>query len=145
MLVIFFDCKGVVYREFYQNETMTGVKYLALLQRLLTAIQHRRTEEWRRGTFVLHDDNAKPHRCGVVSNWVNRRHIRTMTHPPYSPDLAPADFWLFARLKRDMHGIRYPDQNVLEFETDRMLGQIPQHEFADAILRKWPHRMRKCV
>ena len=145
ILVIFFDWKGVVYREFYRNETMTGAKYLALLQRLLTAIQHRRTEEWRRGTFVLHDDNARPHRCDLVSNWINCRHIRTMTHPAYSPDLALADFWLFPRLKKEMRGIRYPDQNVLEFETDRMLGQIPQYEFVEAILRKWPHRMRKCV
>jgi hypothetical protein len=25
--------------------------------------------------------------------------ISAMDHPPYSPDLAPADFWLFAELK----------------------------------------------
>jgi hypothetical protein len=26
-----------------------------------------------------------------------RKGISAMDHPPYSPDLAPADFWLFSR------------------------------------------------
>ena len=25
--------------------------------------------------------------------------IKTVTHPPYSPDLAPCDFWLFPKLR----------------------------------------------
>ena len=44
-----------------------------------------------------------------------------------------------------LRGIRFPDQNVLEFEINRVLGQIPHHEFQEAILRKWPHRTRRCL
>ena len=29
--------------------------------------------------------------------------IKTIPHPPYSPDLAPCDFWLFPKLR----GCRY--------------------------------------
>jgi transposase len=28
-------------------------------------------------------------------------------HPPYSPHLAPSDFWLFAALKKHLKGIHY--------------------------------------
>ncbi len=145
MLLIFFDCHGVVFRKFYRNQTMTGRLYLQAIQELYEAIQNRRTQLWRRGDIILHDDNASPHRADPVEHWKRQHAIRVLPHPPYSPDLAPADFWLFGRLKKVMRGIRYPDQNVLEFETDRMLGLIPQHEFRDAILRKWPHRMRRCI
>ena len=31
----------------------------------------------------------------------------TVPHPPYSPDLAPCDFWLFPKLKENLRGNRY--------------------------------------
>jgi len=32
-----------------------------------------------------------------------------LTHPPYSPDLAPSDFHLFGPLKHTLHGTRFED------------------------------------
>ena len=33
--------------------------------------------------------------------------IKTVRHPPYSPDLAPCDFSLLAKLKEKLSGYRY--------------------------------------
>ena len=33
--------------------------------------------------------------------------IKTVPHRPYSPDLAPCDFWLFPKLKENLRGGRY--------------------------------------
>ena len=33
--------------------------------------------------------------------------IKTVPHPPYSPDLAPCDFWLFPKLKEKLRGCHY--------------------------------------
>ena len=33
--------------------------------------------------------------------------IKTVSHPPYSPDLASCDFWLFPKLKENHGGCRY--------------------------------------
>ncbi len=118
MLVLFFDFQGVVYREFVGGQTITGEVYLKILQGLLQAIQHRRIRLWRSGLFVLHQDNASAHTCDDVQHWIGRHHIRVLDHPPYSPDLAPCDFWIFNRLKKHLRGIRFPDLNTLEFETD---------------------------
>ena len=30
--------------------------------------------------------------------------VKTVPHPPYSPDLAPYDFWLFPKLKEKLRG-----------------------------------------
>jgi hypothetical protein len=32
------------------------------------------------------------------------RDIRLIEHPPYSPDLAPANYFLFPRVKRELAG-----------------------------------------
>ncbi len=145
MLLVFFDYKGIVHREYFRNQTLTKHVYLAVLNRLLTSIQNRCTEMWRRGDFVLHDDNTSAHRGDIVMRFIGQRLIRTLTHPPYSPDLAPCDFWFFPRLKKLLRGIRFPDLNTLEFEADRLMGDIPSQDFRTAILEKWPHRMRRCV
>ncbi len=92
MLVIFFDAHGIVYREYFQNQTIMAQVYLGNLQHLFTAIQHRRTASWRRRDFVLHDDNAPAHKANLVQNWLGRSHVRMLDHPAYSPDLAPCNF-----------------------------------------------------
>ena len=33
--------------------------------------------------------------------------IKTVPQPPYSPDLAPCDFWLFPKLKEKLRSCRY--------------------------------------
>ena len=36
--------------------------------------------------------------------------IVELKHPAYSPDLAPCDFWLFARLKKDLAGKHFKNR-----------------------------------
>ena len=35
-------------------------------------------------------------------------------HPPYSPDLAPSDYFLFRNVKNFLHGGRFPDDNAVK-------------------------------
>ena len=39
----------------------------------------------------------------LVTDYLTKMDIKTVRHPPYSPDLAPCDFWLFPKLR----GCRY--------------------------------------
>ena len=50
----------------------------------------------------FHWDNAPVHKAKVVANFLTKRQIQMLEHPP-SPDLDPADFWLFPNVK-DMLG-----------------------------------------
>jgi len=36
-----------------------------------------------------------------------------LEHPPYSPDLAPSDFWLFPHLKKFLRGKRFSNEEVI--------------------------------
>jgi len=51
-------------------------------------------------------------------------------HPPYSPDLAPSDFFLFPKLKMKLKGWR--------FQTEEIQTESQSPEYA---MRKWLPRM----
>jgi hypothetical protein len=40
-----------------------------------------------------------------VQDYLTKRGVKVIEHPPYSPDLAPADFFLFPTLKKELAGI----------------------------------------
>jgi len=43
----------------------------------------------------------------VVQQFLAEKSIPVITQPPYSPDLAPSDFWLFPSLKMGLKGTRF--------------------------------------
>jgi hypothetical protein len=63
------------------------------------------SEWWREGggwTFrnlIVHADNARFEKATVSQQFKARNAMVIIVHPPYSPDLAPADFYLFDHVK----------------------------------------------
>ena len=49
---------------------------------------------------------------------------KKVPHPPYSPDLAPCDFWLFPKLRR----CRYETIEMKEAVT-KVIGMLTQEDF----------------
>ena len=41
-----------------------------------------------------------------------------LNHPPYSPDLAPSDYYLFRNLKSHLRGTRFQDDDELKAATE---------------------------
>ena len=60
--------------------------------------------------ILFHHDNAPVH------SWIVRDVLREfwwelLLHPPYSPNLAPSDFFLFPKLKEHLKGVYFNDTN----------------------------------
>jgi hypothetical protein len=49
----------------------------------------------------------------MVSSWCNAHGIQWLEHPPYLPNLAPADFFLFKKAEMGLAG-RSLDQDSIE-------------------------------
>ena len=49
--------------------------------------------------WVLHHDNAPAHTALSIREFLAKKNIPPLPHPPYSPDLALCDFYLFSKLK----------------------------------------------
>lgn len=41
--------------------------------------------------FLWMDDNARPHRAAIVSNWMRNNGVQCIEWPPYSPDMNPIE------------------------------------------------------
>ncbi len=96
-------------------------------------------------TFWLHMDNAPAHRARLTHLFIERMRINIMPHPPYSPDIAPSDFWFFPALKKPLRGTRHFSLNALEDAVDEQIGRIPSEKFHHCILDAWPRRWQRCI
>ncbi len=146
MLVIFFAKDGVIHREFVpRGHRITSAVYVAVLRHFLGSLQCQRHHLYRRRrTWALLHDGAPAHRAAPTVNFLARCRVRTLPHPGYSPDLSPPDYWIFARIKKDVQGRRFHNVQELQNAVDDSISHITQQEFADAMAR-YPERLRKCI
>ncbi|GBO28562.1 hypothetical protein AVEN_190319-1 [Araneus ventricosus] len=88
-------------------------------------IRRKRPEKWAANDWFLLHDNAPPHRALIVKNYLATHRVTTLEHPPYSPDLAPTDFYLFPRLKMKLKGHRFVDSDeVIENGFQECIEQL---------------------
>ena len=66
--------------------------------------------------------------------------IRTVPHPPYSPDLAPFDFWLFSKLR----GCRDETIEEMKEAVTKVIDTLTQGDFHGAFKRLL-ERYNKCI
>jgi histone-lysine N-methyltransferase SETMAR len=79
------------------GQTVNQHCYLELLVRLREAVRRRRPELWLDASILHHDAFA-------LWEFLAKILILKLDHPPYLPDLAPCDFWLFPKLKASLKG-----------------------------------------
>ena len=74
-----------------------------------------------------------------------RKHEATVVpQPPYSPDLALADFFLFPKLKPSQKGRQFQVVEEIEENSLRDLCAIPQNTFQD-VLQNWKKHWEQCI
>ena len=66
--------------------------------------------------------------------------IKTGPQPPYSPDLAPCDFWLFPKLR----GCRYETIEEMKEAVTKVIDTLILEKFYGA-LQKLLKRYNKCI
>ena len=66
--------------------------------------------------------------------------IKTVPYPPYSPELAPNDFWLFPRLR----GCRYETIEEMKEAVTKVIDTLTQEDFHGA-LQRLLERYKKCI
>ena len=145
MLIAFFDARGIVHAEFIpQGQTINQHVYQSVLKNLLAAIRRKRSELFDSNTWLLHHDNAPAHSALSVHRFLAEKHVSVLDQPPYSPDLAPCDFFLFPRLKGIVKGIRFVDVEAIKEAVTRELKAIPEQAFQECMVA-WQRRMERCV
>lgn len=67
-----------------------------------------------------------------------------LDHPPYSPDLAPSDFYLFRCMKKHLRGKQFANAEDLREEVKSFLRDQSSDFFKNAF-SELTQRWQKCV
>lgn len=121
--------------------SVTGTYYA---QSILPAVVKAFREKRPGRKLRIHHDNAPSHSSTIVTDYFEENDIILVPHPPYSPDLAPCDFWLFPLLKDKLRGTHYSSRHALGSAIFQCLQHIPKEDFATCFTQ-WKHRLQKCV
>lgn len=89
-----------VFRELSER-TVNGDVYRAAIRRAARQLRDRDED-----IIFLHD-NARPHTANDTQKLLDELDWEVLSHPPYSPDIAPSDFHLFRSLKKWLKGRRF--------------------------------------
>ena len=98
----------------------------------------------RRRRITLHHDNASSHTSAQTTAFLSTQNIDLMSYPPYSPVLAPNDFFLFPYVKNKMRGQRFstPEEVVDAFRMHVL--ETLQSEWQKCF-DNWFKRMQECI
>ena len=66
--------------------------------------------------------------------------IKTVPHPPYSPDFAPCNFWLFPKVR----GCRYETIEEMKEAVTKVTDTLTQVDF-HGTFQKLLERHKKCI
>lgn len=117
-------------------------RYCETLKKLRRAIQNRRRGMLTKGVCLLHD-NARPHVARQTVALLDQFGWDIITHPPYSPDLAPRDYHLFPKLKEHLAGRRFSDDDEVKVAVQRFNDMAAS--WYDMGIQKLPLRLQKCI
>jgi len=92
----------------------------------------------------LHQDNAPAHNALSVKQFLANKNITVLEHTPYSPDVAPCDFYLFPKIKSVLKGTHFVSKENVNSKTAEILNSLKQHDLRNCF-EYWQHRIQLCV
>jgi hypothetical protein len=82
---------------------------------------------------MLHHYNAPAHASLLIHSYLAKHQTSVVSHLPYSPDLAPADVFLFPELKTTLQGRRFQTTEEIQENAIRELRAITESVFQEAV------------
>ena len=143
MYTVFFRRSGVLHvSRLDKGNTINSATYICqTLEPLVKEIKRDRHASGCRG-LIFHHDNARPHTTKAVKALLEAEKFIVMDHPPYSPDLAPSDFWLFDYIKQRLGD--HENEESLDAQITEILSGISKEEWIKTF-DKWLERMQLCI
>lgn len=144
MITVFFTKNGVIHIDFKDTKGGSNTEYY-IKNGLKPMLRGWKKQQRNLGKdpFVVpwfHQDNAPSHKSMRTKAWLEKNKIDIMPAPPYSPDLAPCDFWLFPNIKRRAAGIIFDNLNQVKKFWINQLNSLQPADFDHCFLA-WRNRM----
>ena len=109
-----------------------------VLREFRKRFRRKRSALFKSGHF--RQDNAPVHNSIFVTDYLTKMGIKTLPRRPYSPDLAPCDFWSFPKLR----ACRYETIEEMKEAVTKIIDTLTQEDFHGAF-QKLLERYNKCI
>lgn len=145
MFVFFMDRRGMILiHQVPDGQTINAAYYCKVLSQHLVRALHRKRPGMDTHDFILHQDNAPSHTAAATQLEIDVLGFQRISHPPYSPDLAPMDFRVFPEVKEQLRGIHFDTAEQLTKEAQTIVSRFDAGWYRDTY-DKWVSRHRKCL
>ena len=135
----------MVHAEFLpQGQTINQHIYKNILRHLMRSVREKRRELWETRSWLLYHDNAPARNVLGIREFLAKNNIAVLKQPPYSPDLAPCDFFLFLKLKEVIRGTRFQDSEAIKTAVTRKIRAIPEESIQEC-KEAWQRRLEKYI
>ena len=143
MATIFWESHGIILIDCLQKgKIITGEYYASLLDRFDAILKEKRSHLAKKVLF--HHDNIPAHTSAIATAKLFDLRYETLSHPPYSPDLAPTDYLLFPNMKTWLRGKRFSSNEEIIAATNEYFKEFYKNYFLEGI-KKLECRYNKCI
>ena len=111
-----------------------------VLREFWKRFRRKRPAIFKLGQWHFYQDNTPVHNSILVTDYLTKMGIKTVLQPPYSPDLAPCDFWLFPKFR----GCRYETIEEIKESVTKVIDTLTQENFHWAF-QKLLELYNKCI
>lgn len=145
LMCVWWDCRGIIYQNYLKpGETIDSESYIQMLMQVQEELLKKRTSLVTRKGVIFHQDNARPHTSAVTKEFMAELGWELMMHPPYSPDLAPSDYYLFSHLQLFLRGGIFNSADDVISDV-KLFFNSRTPEFYSKGIKKLPKRWQKVI
>lgn len=118
--------------------------YKEVLMKIREKIRKKRPNLSRNDSWFLHQDNAPAHNALSVKQFFAEKRIPVPEHPPYSPDLAPCDFYLLPNIKSALKETHFQSVEDVKVKTAELLKSLTLDDLQHCF-EQWKKRMQRYI
>ena len=125
LMIPFFYSTGMIYMHWVSTgQTVRKEYYVEVLREFRKRFRRKRPALFKSGQWHFHQNNVPVHNSILVTDYLTKMGIKTVPQPPYSPDFAPCDFWLFPKLKENLEAVVNKSDDEHEFILQKKLNNL---------------------
>ena len=103
-----------------------GKEYnLSVMKRLREQIRRKRANLCKENSWILHHDNAPSNKAIIGDEFLAKNSTNIIELPPYSPDMAQSDVFLFPKFKLPLRSNHFQSIEDIKENSLRELKSMP--------------------
>ena len=142
MVASFFRITGHIITVPIEDRRSVNAEWYSTI--CLPRVLDRMRELRPKSRLIVHHDNASSHSAHQTVRFLTNSGAEILGHPPYSPDLAPCDFFLFPTVKNKMRGLHFSSAEAAVEAYEQLVLEVPLEAWK-LCFENWFRRMEKCI